>query len=178
MLDPHGPVPPHCPLAAEDPTRARSSRSEARAHGTPSQTPARGNLANCCDGQGREIGQSVPPDPGRDRRRSGPVSGLVLVGLPGSQAAWPHDRTRCFARPQRQLEAASAQGTHRTQPTLVLGHQLPDDPPEGAVPLPVPAVGRVVPQDHPVANRLVTDRRGIPMASGGWIGRSEHPRSA
>ena len=30
---------------------------------------------------------------------------------------------------------------------------------------PVPAVGQVVPQDHPVANRLVTDRRGIPMAS-------------
>jgi len=60
----------------------------------------------------------------------------------------------------------------------VLGHQLSDDPPEGAVPLPLPAPGRVVPEDHPVAHRLDTDRRGIPMAARGRVDRPEHPRPA
>ena len=43
------------------------------------------------------------------------------------------------------------------------------NPPEGAVPLPLPAAGRVVPEDHPVAHRLDTDRQGIPMATRGWF---------
>ena len=44
-------------------------------------------------------------------------------------------------------------------------------PGETSVPTatPLPAAGRVVPEDHPVAHRLNTDRRGIPMATRGWF---------
>src|ERR1017187_5813563 len=110
-----------------------------RSPGSAASTAARGNRAHCGYGQEPGVCGSIPSDLGRHRWGKGPVLRLLFLGLSGLEGSQPDGSARPWWSSQRPLAGSGSQRTDRSQSTVELGHQLPDDNGEGDISVPLPA---------------------------------------